>query len=372
MKIGIDTFGCNHARSGFGAYVLYFISNLPEKCNATVELFGAEIDRYTYTSEKDINFTSEPIHDNIKSERRWHKRRINKFIKRNNYDVVIYPAVNKVIAKKMNNHLGVAIVNSLISVDVKRESGSYKRQLKAGLKSCYKIIAATEFIKNDLVKLGARPEKIIVIHNGIDHKIFFPMIEFSDSGFVDISPFSIKRPYFIYGSSLTNPDKKHIELIKAFEVFKKNTGAPHRLVLAGTNGDYAETIHKYAFESEYSSDIVLTGFFAYDNIARLYAGAEACVFPPVNEGVGLPLLEAMACGVPVISSNNGALREMGGNAALYFDPDNIGEIADCMERIIKDKELRNKMISDGLIWSKEFNWETTVAKTLKELPQNDF
>lgn len=370
MKIGIDTFGCNHARSGFGAYILYFISNLPENNDSTIELFGAEIDRYTYTSEKDIAFSSVPVKDNLKSERRWHKRKIHKFIKKNNYDIVLYPAAGKVIPKKFKNHLGIIIVNSLLSVDIKKEKQSYKRQLKQAFKNCYKIIAATEFVKEDLINLGADRNKIKVIHNGIDHKLFFPMIEINSSDIVDISPFSIKRPYFIYGSSLTNPDKKHIELIKAFELFKKNTGYPHRLVLAGANGDYAETIHKYAYESEYSSDIVLTGFFAYDNIAKLYAGSEACIFPPVNEGVGLPLLEAMACGVPVLCSQSGALKEVGGTSALYFNSDNIEEIAECMKKIIEDKELKEKMVFDGLLWAGEFNWEKTVEQTLNVIKSN--
>ena len=370
MKVGIDTFGCNHARSGFGAYIMYFISNLPEKEDIEIELFGSEIDRYTYTSEKDLTFTSVPIHDTLESERRWHKSKINKFAKKNNYDVILYPAASKVLPTNFKTHTGIIIVNSVISVDILNEKSSYLRQMKQGFKNCKKIIAATQFIKEDLIKIGADKDKITVIHNGIDHKLFFPMIEFNTSDIVDISPFAIKRPYFIYGSSLTNQDKKHIELIKAFELFKKNTGYPHRLVLAGTNADYAETIHKYAYESEYSSDIVLTGFFAYDNIAKLYAGAEACVFPPVNEGVGLPLLEAMACGVPVLSSDKGALKEAGGTSALYFDSDNIEEMASCMQKIIEDKDLREKMVFDGLAWAAEFNWETTVQKTIKFIKEN--
>ena len=370
MKIGIDTFGCNHARSGFGAYILYFISNIPESCQDEIELFGAEVDRYTYTSEKEIGFASVQLQDNLKKERKWHKRKINKFVKKNGYDVVLYPASNKVIPPKFKNHLGIIIVNSLISNDIKNEKRSYVRQLKKGFKNCHKIIAATQYIKDDLIKLGADKDDIIVIHNGIDHKLFFPMIEFSSSDFVDVSPFSIKRPYFIYSSSLSSPDKKHIELIKAFEQFKRNTGAPHRLVLAGADGEYAKEIHKAAFESEYASDIFLTGFFEYDNIGKLYAGSEAYILPSVNEGVGLPLLEAMACGVPVLCSDKGALKEVGGTSALYFDSDNISDIADNMEKVIDDKDLKEKMVFDGLAWANEFNWETTVEKTLKFIQEN--
>ena len=196
------------------------------------------------------------------------------------------------------------------------------------------------------------------------------MADIFEDEIVDIKPFAIKRPYFVYGSTLSSPEKKHIELIKAFELFKKNTGAPHRLVLAGNDGPYAEEIHKAAFDSQFASDIFLTGFFPHENFARLYGGAEACLFPSVNEGVGLPILEAMACGIPVICSEKGALKEIGGTAPLYYNSDKadvIDQLALNMQKITEDKELRDNMITDGILWANEFNWEDTVKKTLEIL-----
>jgi len=364
LKIAIDTFGCDHGRSGQAAYIINFSSNLPEEFKNNIELFGQEEDRYTYTSGKDLSYNSFPMTDKIKTMRFFHRHGIKSFIKKNKYDVVIYPAISRVIPTKFTNHIGIAIVNSILSSALESESWKYKHQVKKGLKSIQKIVASTQYIKDDLVKLGVNADKITVIHNGIDHKLFFPMLDIADD-IVDVKPFAIKRPYFVYASSLSSPEKKHIELIKAFELFKKNTGLPHRLVIAGNDGEYADTIHKVAFDSPYASDIFLIGFFPHENFARLYAGAEACVFPSVMEGVGLPILEAMACGIPVLCSDKGALKEAGGLSPLYFDSDNIDQIANCMQQIVEDKELKDNIVADSIVWAGEFNWEKTTKDTLK-------
>ena len=365
MKLAINTLGCDHAKSGFGAYILYFISNLPQGYakNYSIELFGTEVDRYTYTSGTELSYTAVPVKDELKAQRAWHNHKIHKFIKKNEYDAVIYPAVSKVLPHTFKSHTGIAIANTVVSADLEAESSSIRKKIIKGLKNVQIIVAASQFIKDDLIKLGIYGDKITVIHSGIDHKIFFPDLNLSDT--VELSPFAIKRPYFIYASSLSSPSKKHIELIKAFELFKDKTELPHRLVLAGNDGNYANEIHKAVFASKYATDIFLTGFFPAESLSKLYGAAEACVFPSVNEGAGLPLLEAMACGIPVIASAKGALKEMGGTSALYCDSDKAEEMALMMQKITEDKELREKIVFDGILWAGEFNWEKTTASILE-------
>lgn len=369
MKIAIDTLGCDHARSGFGAYILYFISNLPKNLSETgtkIELFGTEIDKYTYTSGKEIPYSSVNVKESLRAQRKFHARKIGRLIKKNGYDAVIYPAIERVLPSSFKNHMGVAIANSIVSVALENESRSVRKRILKGLRKIQIIIAASRHIKDDLVRSGIEAGKISVIHSGIDHKIFFPALH-SDSEIVEIKPFAIKRPYLIYASRLSSPLKNHIPLIKAFELFKEKTGMAHRLVLAGSDGMYAEEIHKSAFESKYATDIFLTGFFPPESLAKLYGSAEACVFPSVSEGVGLPILEAMACGLPVIASDKGALKEMGGNPVLYCDTENPDEMERCIERIVEDKELRERMISDGIVRAGEFNWEKTVQETVAHI-----
>lgn len=362
MKIGIDTFGCD-PKSGLGSYLLYFISNIPQIENCSIELFGFELDRYTYTENKSFNYISVNIKKNEKALLKWHKRSFQKFVKKNAYDVVLFPAADVLMPLQFNNYTGVAIINGIVSSSLKGAGGAKVRQIKKGLHRVQKIVAATEVIQNDLVKMGIDYKKIKVIPNGIDHKSFYPMNDLIDD-IVDVKPFAIKRPYFIYGSRLSGADKKHIELIKAFNLFKKNTGFPHRLVLAGSDGEFAKSIHDEAYNSEFASDIFLTGYFPHESFPKLNAGAEACVFPSINEGTGLSVMEAMACGVPVICSDKGALKEVGGDVPLYFDSDNIEDIASKMIEIVENKTLREEKISEGIERTSKYNWEQTAAQTM--------
>lgn len=359
MKIGIDSFGCNHGQSGVGAYLLNFIKNIPEDSPFDFELFGLEIDRYTYTEDTEIPFSSVRINENPKTIKRWHKRRLRSFCKKNKYDAVLFPAAMQVLPGKIKSK-SILVLNGTYSTISNRKE---RKRLKKAFNHATLIIAASYYIKDDLLQSGFDGSKIIVIHNGIDHKIFFPL-EDLDQEFVDIKPFAIKRPYFIYSSRLSGSDKKHIELIKAFEIFKKRTNYPHRLVLTGSDGDYSEIIHQAAYNSEYASEILITGHFPQESLKQLYCGSTACVFPAVNEGVGLPVIEAMACGVPVLCSNLGALVEMAGMGPLYFDSDDVEEIAVDMQKVVEEKDLTKMMIQKGFEESRRINWETTIKETL--------
>lgn len=364
MKIGIDTFGCDHARSGLGTYILSFMQNLLAAEDVNFELFGSELDRFTYNSGKDVPFQAVSVGDNLTAERRWHFTVCPKFVSSRSYDAVLYPAPEKVLPINFKTP-GIAVVNSVLSGLVEgKKDWIQKLQIKRGLLKVQKIIAASEFIRNDLITHGIDKNKIEVVYNGIDHKLFFPQIDISDD-IVDIKPFAIKKPYFIYGSRLSGAEKKHVELIKAFSLFKKNTGLPHRLVLAGSDGPYSSEVHKAAFESEFASDIFLTGYFPHESFPQLYAGSEALVFPSACEGVGLPVLEAMATGVPVACSNAGALPEIAGNAAIYFDSDNIVDIAIALEKLATDKKLCEELVRKGIEWSKKFSWENTIKQTVE-------
>ncbi|HAH62066.1 MAG TPA: glycosyltransferase family 1 protein [Treponema sp.] len=363
MKVGIDTFGCDHGRSGIGSYLHSFTANLPQLPDVEFELFGSEIDRYTYTSVREIPFKAVPVPDSLGAERFWHFFKLNNFVSSSGYDVVLYPAIERVLPLSFRVP-GIAVVNSIVSNTLREDRDwALRMQVKRGLAKAQKVIAPSQFVRKDLVRNGVDPDKIEVVHNGIDHRLFFPQMQI-DAETVNIKPFAVKRPYFIYGSRLAGPDKKHIELIKAFVLFKERTHLPHRLVLAGAEGAYSEEVHKAAFQSAAASDIFLTGFFPHESFPQLYAGADACIFPSVNEGVGLPVLEAMATGIPVACSKAGALPEMGGPAAVYFDSNNIEEIAAAMEKIVTDSALREKMIADGIEWTKRFSWVNTVSMTI--------
>ncbi|MBR4464578.1 MAG: glycosyltransferase family 4 protein [Treponema sp.] len=367
MKVGIDTFGCDHGRSGLGSYLNSLVQYLKNEDDVQYELFGAEIDRYTYGNENDIGYKSISLPDSLTAERTWHLLAANRFAKKQKYDVVLYPAAAHMLPFFFGVP-GVAIVNDVVSeIFASKKDTKHEIHIKHSLNKAEKIIAASYYIKRDLERLGIKSDKITVIHNGLDHSMFYPR-ELLSPNLVDIKPFAIQRPYFIYASRLSSPSKKHVELIKAFTLFKERTHLPHRLVLAGSEGPYSEDVHKAVYASRSASDIFVTGFFPHESFPELYSGSDGCIFPSVSEGVGLPVLESMATGVPVACSQCGALPEIAGENALYFNSDDIEQMAAALTALATDKSLKEKLVTGGLEWAKRFSWEKT-AQLIQEVLQ---
>lgn len=368
MKIGIDTFGCGHGRTGIGSYLASLSAQLTNTDEKQFELFGSEIDRYTYGADNGLTYASVKLPDNRGYEKFWHYAFANIFAKRHRYNVVLYAAGARYLPL-FYTVPGVAVIYDVLSELYASEilESSTKRIL-IGLKNASRIIAASHFIRRDLIKLGVPDDKITVIYNGINHSEFYPR-ELISPNLLDIKPFAIKRPYFIYPSQISSPSKKHVELIKAFTLFKEKTHLEHRLVLTGREGESIEDVKKAIVESSCREDIFVTGFFPHESFPLLYAASDGCLFPSVGEGVGLPVLEALSTGVPVACSSSGALPEVAGDNAVYFDSDDIVQMARAMESLALDSSLRQKLISGGLEWTKRFNWRKTAEKTVEVLEE---
>ena len=364
MKVGVDTFGLDHGQSGLGSYLYYLMSNFEYEKDMDFELFGQESDRYTYKAKFDTQYAPVEISDRLNVQRSWHIFKLNKFARQRKYDAVLYSAATRMIPSKFSAR-GIAIVNDVVSFLL---TGPHHKYLKTiglhGLKKADTIVVPSEYVKNDLISFGLEKDKIKVIPNGIDHSIFYPH-NLSEGEYVDIKPFAIKRPYLIYPSKISHEAKKHIQLIQAFNVFKEKTKLPHRLVLAGSQDEYAAEVQKYVLASPYASDIFMTGFFPHKELGLLYSNADACIFPSSQEGVGLPILETMACGIPVACADKAALPEISGGHAVLFDPDNINQMAESIEKVVCDKELRERLVTGAVEWTKKFTWANTASKIVQ-------
>ena len=367
MRIVIDTFGCDRRQSGAGSYLFSLIKSLPETDNNSIELFGVETDRFVYDFAKSsFSFFGLNVSDSVFAVQFWHSFFLKWFIKKRKYDVVLYPATLQVMPFSFSIP-AVLVINELLSEVLKRnKSIFFKLRLKRVFFRSAKIIVPSQFVKKELLSFGVPSEKIEIIHNGVDHSLFFPH-NIENDEVVLIQPFAIKRPYLIYPSRVQYPEKKHIELIKAFGLFKQRTGLPHKLVIAGSEGQNAEIVHKTVLNSPYVTDIVLTGYFPHKSLPELYSCADVCVIPSVSEGAALPVLEAMACGIPVICSNAGGISEIAGPAAVFFNSDNIEEIAEIIEKIVSDKEYHDKIAAESKEWVKRFSWDKTAMRTLEVL-----
>ncbi|MCQ2982903.1 MAG: glycosyltransferase family 4 protein [Treponemataceae bacterium] len=371
MKVGIDTFGCGNGKSGISSYLRSLMTHWEPAENTEIELFGLETDRFAYVSGGS-HIAYEAVHISSASfaVKWWHIFRLSRFIRRRKYDVVLYPAATRICPITPLCPAVPVVLDLLSSAFEKKNTALYKRAVLSCLNRAPLVIATSNAIKKNMVSYGIDADKIEVVHTGLDQSLFYPHTELSGDTVV-IQPFSIKRPFILYASRLDGSQKKHRELIEAFGQFKKKTGLPHRLVLAGENGSGTEAVRKAASESEYASDIFITGYFPHANLPELYSCADLFVFPATQEGVGSPVLEAMATGVPCAVSKSGALTEIAGDNVLYFDSDNVAEMAEVIEKGITDEKLRNQLIEGEADWIKRFSWERTVEKIVDVLQRAD-
>ena len=197
-------------------------------------------------------------------------------------------------------------------------------------------------------------EAITVIHHGVE-ALDVPAPECRRSVLRDLG---VTRPFVLHVGSLQV--RKNIErIVAAFE----SVGESLELVLAGSTGFGSDRIVQRIDESPASSRIRLTGHVGDQARATLYAEAVALVFPSLEEGFGLPVVEAFSAGLPVVASNVSAVAEVAGDAALLVDPLDAEGIAGALERVISDSELRAELRAKGLDRAKRFSWERCAAQT---------
>ena len=371
MKIGINTFGCDHGRSGIGAYILSLVHNMP-KNEHKIQLFGHELDKYTYTSGVEgVKYTCVSVGDSAFAEQAWHSLSFNTFARKQQYETVLFPSGTKFLPMRFDIP-AVLVMQNILSDN----SHGYLQNISAFvsklmMKSVKGIITPSRYIKDHILSYGIAEEKVRIIHNGIDTDLFHPHnLQAQDA--LMIKPFAIRRPYIIYASRIIYPEKRHVELIEAFSIFKQKTHAPHRLVIAGADGERAEQVHRAVLQSPFASDILLTGYLPHENLPLIYSAADLCVFPSPVEGVGLPVIEAMACGIPTACAHAGALPEIAGECTYYFDSAKPEHIAAVIGELINDTagvntERRQKLIEAGIEWVKQYSWKKTAQETLAYL-----
>lgn len=238
----------------------------------------------------------------------------------------------------------------------------YHQRFKNIKKHADAILTNSEHTKNDIVKhLGINPDKIFVTYFGT-HKRFRPVKD--DLKLIEIkNKYSIKHPYICYLGTL-EPRKNLSGLLKAFHFLKNQKKIPHKLLLIGKEGWFYKPIFKQILDLDLSKDIIKTGFVDDDETPYLLNGADVFVYPSFYEGFGLPPLEAMACGTPVVVSNSSALPEICGDAAKYCNPKDPADIAQKILEFVSSEEHRKEFSKKGLQRASEFSWEKCAKETL--------
>ena len=234
-----------------------------------------------------------------------------------------------------------------------------KLMIKSSVKRTNHIIAISESTKKDIIKFtGAEDEKITVVYEASDGKYE----QIFDKSELDV----IKKKYilpeqFIFCCDSITPRKNTIRLLNAFNVIKDKV--PHKLVLTGGVSWKSKKVSDLV--DSMKDNVIKLGYVPDEDMPLLYNLADIFVYPSLYEGFGLPPLEAMACGCPVITSNTSSIPEVVGEAGVMVDPYNIDDLAKAIYEVLTDGKLREDMIKKGLGRAKQFNWEKCANETLQ-------
>jgi glycosyltransferase involved in cell wall biosynthesis len=229
---------------------------------------------------------------------------------------------------------------------------------KKTLNNAYKILVPSESTKNDLVRYySIKREKIF--------KIFIPPIEELNIREAKVM-ISINKPYILNLNTL-EPRKNIISLIKAFEILKEIYKLPHQLLIVGKLGWKYKKILEKINTSKFRRDIILLGYVSSNLKKVLYKNASLLVYPSFYEGFGIPVLEAMYYGCPVVTSNTSSLPETVGDAGLMVNPYDIKGLADAIYKVIIDVSRREKMIKKGFIQAKKYTSRKNIKKKIESL-----
>lgn len=241
-----------------------------------------------------------------------------------------------------------------------KQLGYKKVFLKAVINS-EKILVPSNFVKDQLIRQWNIDEgKILVTHEAVDDKILTIESKIKQEEIDKVmDKMKIKPPYIFYVGN-AHPHKNIEGLIKVFLILKrryKNLS----LVLSGQDNYFWKKIKS----ENQNNGIIYTGFVTDQELVALYKSAKAFVMPSIEEGFGIPILEAMGSSCPVISSDRGALREVGGDAALYFDPESLEDMIKKISDVLEDETLRKGLVNRGVKRVKDFSWEKLAKQTLE-------
>ena len=221
------------------------------------------------------------------------------------------------------------------------------------------ILTISEFSMKSIIKFG-KTDRVSFVYLDSDSVFYKP---YDDSiNILVIQKYGLTYKYCFYPANFW-PHKNHLNLLKAFLLYKKRNKGKLKLVFTGDAQNQLPIVNDFINSYGLAADINYLGYIDQDHMPYVYRNAEFLVFPSLYEGFGIPLIEAMRCDCPIISSARGSIGEVAGDAALFFDPNNPADIADKMS-LVGDPDIRRKLIANGKDRSKDFSWKNTTQGTV--------
>jgi glycosyltransferase involved in cell wall biosynthesis len=370
MKVGLTATMIQGGRSGVAQYVFSLVRELVRAGEVDLSVFVLEDELPLLDFAKEgckiipVPRAAAPPVKNIL----WHQITLPKLAAQLKLDVLHVPSYRRLVRSAPCPTVGT--IHDLAPFHVKGKYDLarmfYGRVVVKSLARAQKeIIAVSHCTARDIENFFGIPQsRLHVIHNGIDHDRFFPG-DINAACVWTAERHGITAPYFLYVSRLEHPGKNHVRLIEAFVAFKKATGSSWQLALGGGDWHGCEAIKSAAAASPFAGDIRFLGFVPDADLPNLYRAARGMVYPSLFEGFGLPPIEAMACGTPVISSTRGALEEVVADAALIINPEDIPDITRALTALSTDPDLADNLQSKGIANAARFHWSRTASEVME-------
>jgi glycosyltransferase involved in cell wall biosynthesis len=370
MNIGLSTSVIQRGRTGVAQYVFALLRALlpfAERHRFTLFVLEEDLPLFKFAETKmTLVAVPERFRPPVKNIL-WHQTVLPRLARRHHLDVLHTPSYRRMLWPRPCAL--VATIHDLAPFRLARKY-DWKRMLYGRVVARRlaqrqdQVIAVSQHTGRDILEFfHVPPERLTMIHNGLDHARFFPAARAAAKAEVNRQR-NVRRPFFLYVARLEHPAKNHVRLIEAFNRFKAGTGSDWQLVLGGSDWHGAEVVHALVRQSPFTRDIRCLGFLPDDELPAWYRAAEAFVYPSLFEGFGLPPIEAMACGCPVISSTRGSLGEVVGDAAVIVDPEDVNSLRRAMSAVAADESAREQLREAGLKRAQCFNWEKTAAATI--------
>ncbi len=255
-----------------------------------------------------------------------------------------------------------------------RDASSLRRNLhfhltRRVLRRAARVIAVSQFTRNEIEKLLAGPsQRIEVVYNAIDERFLHGHATEADRELI-AQRYQVHHPFILYAGAI-RPHKNVVRIIEAFSALKSELEKERRypdlkLIIIGDDLSSHPRLRRTVVRSGVQNDVRFLGFVPIEVLRIFYDVAKVFVFPSLYEGFGLPPLEAMAHGTPVVTSNSSSLPEVAGNAALLVNPENVFEIRRGLQRVLLDSALREKMKKCGYEQAQRFSWTSSVSRILE-------
>jgi glycosyltransferase involved in cell wall biosynthesis len=368
MRIGIDARMWDE--SGIGRYLRNLVYELGKIDNKN--------DYYLFLLKKNKDISIPNNFIKVEADIGWYgaseQIRFPKLLNSYKLDLVHFPHFNVpffyrgrfivTIHDLIHQHFNLNRSTTLNPVLHKVKKIGYSQVFSHAVSHAQRIITPSEYVKKELEDTwNVDQDKIFVTHEGVDDNIVNLNKIYSPVTFETLkNKFNISGEYLFYVGN-AHPHKNIDRLIRVFEELNRNY--PNlKLVLSGKNNYFWEQAIKDLPE-EMKHNLIYTGFITESELVALYKNCLAYIFPSLEEGFGIPMLEAFECGAPVVASKIGTLKEVGKDACLYFDPENEQDMIKTIKRVIDASELRKELVKKGKKRVMDFSWEKLANQTLE-------